>query len=114
VGTDVVEEEMRSVDGLGVNAAHTYSRLGVIAFTQLRYADAATQFANAAAVFPPGSVHEDKRIDYLQIEAYALYQQGERGDNGALRSAIDRYKRLLELLPREREPFEWAMIQNSL
>src|SRR5262245_23312033 len=100
---DVVAEQTRSLDRLAVNAADTYARLGGIALTRLRYAEAATHFANAAAVFPPKSVHEDKRISYLKKEANALFQQGDAfGDNGALLSAIERYKRLVDLAHRER------------
>src|SRR5215467_426209 len=102
---DVVAEQTRSLDRLAVNAADTYARLGGIALTRLRYAEAATHFANAAAVFPPNSAHEDKRISYLQKEAGALFQQGDEfGDNGALLSAIERCKRLVDLVHRERAP----------
>src|SRR5262249_29594209 len=112
---DVVAEETRSLDRLAANAANTYARLGVISLTRLRYVETAKHFSNAAAVFPPGSAHEDKRIDYLQKEANALYQQGdEYGDNGALLSAIERYKRLVELTPRERVPLEWATSRANL
>jgi tetratricopeptide (TPR) repeat protein len=113
--TEVVAEETRSLDRLAVNAADTYARLGDIALTRLRYGEAAAYFANAAAVFPPKSAHEDKRIGYLAREATALYLQGyEFGDNDALRSAIERRKRLAELIPRERAPLQWARTQNSL
>src|SRR5262249_5088148 len=100
---------------LAVNVAETSARRGEIALTRLRYAEAATHFANAAAVFPTNSAHEDKRINYLEREASALYQQGnELGDNGALLSAIERRKRLVELLPRGRVPLDWATTQNNL
>jgi tetratricopeptide (TPR) repeat protein len=113
--TDVVAEQTRSLDRLTVNAADTYDRLGDIALTRLRYAEAAKHFANAAAVFPPGSAHEVKKIEYLASEASALYQQGhEFGDNGALFSAIERRRRLIELMLRERVPSRWAMTQNNL
>jgi tetratricopeptide (TPR) repeat protein len=112
---DVETAQRRAHDRLAMNEAETSARRGEIALTRLRYADAAIHFANAAAVFPPKSTHEDKRISYLQKEASALYQQGdERGDNGALRSAIERRKRLVELLPRELVPLQWAMTQNNL
>ena len=96
-----VETEQRgALDRLAVNAAETSARRGEIALTRLHYGEAATHFANAAAVFLPNSAYEDKRISYLQKEASALYQQGhEFGDNGALLSAIERYKRLVELRP---------------
>src|SRR5215831_5607394 len=102
---DVVAEQTRSLDRLAVNAADTYARLGGIALTRLRYAEAATHFAKAAAVFPPNSAHEDKRINYVQKEADALFQQGDEfGDNGALLSAIERYKRLVDLVHRAHAP----------
>src|SRR6476620_5027709 len=113
--TNVVAEQTRSLDRLAANAADTYDRLGAIALTRLRYAEAATHFANAAAVFPPQSAHEDKRIGYLGREANALYLQGsEYGDNAALRLAIERRRRLIELNPSERVPLDWAGTQNNL
>src|SRR5262249_24925863 len=108
-------EQRRADDRFIGNEAETYAKRGEIALTRLRYGEAATHFANAAAVFPPNSVYEDKRISYLKKEASALYQQGyERGDNGALRSAIERRKQLVELIPRERVPLDWATTQNNL
>src|SRR5262249_7971099 len=122
---DAETEQRRAFDRLAVNAAETSARRGEIALTRLRYREAAAHFANAATVFPPNSPYEDKRVSYLQKEASALYQQGyELGDNGpleersamlgALLSAIERRKRLLELIPRERVPLQWAMTQNNL
>jgi tetratricopeptide (TPR) repeat protein len=112
---DVEDEQRRGLHRVAVNVAETSSRRGEIALTRLRYAEAAKHFANAAGAFPANSAHEDKRITYLQKEASALYQQGdELGDNGALLSAIERYKRLLALTPRERVPLDWAMTQNNL
>ena len=106
-------EQTRGLDRLA--AADTFSRRGEIALTRLRYAEAAAHFANAAAVFPPHSSHEDERINYLQKEAHALFKQGyEFGDNGALLSAIERYKRLVYLTLREREPLVWAGSQYDL
>jgi tetratricopeptide (TPR) repeat protein len=112
---DVETEQTRALDRLVVNAAETSARRGEIALIRLRYGEAAKHFAKAAAVFPPQSTHEDKRIAYLEREAGALYLQGhELGDNGALLSAIERRRRLLELIPREREPLQWAMTQHYL
>jgi hypothetical protein len=66
----IVETEQRSaLDRLAVNAAETSARRGEIALTRLRYAEAAQHFANAAAVFPLDSAHEEKRTNYLQSEA---------------------------------------------
>jgi tetratricopeptide (TPR) repeat protein len=111
--TYVAAEERR--DRHAINAAVAYAQLGEIALTRLRYGEAATHFANAAAAFPPNSTHEDERIEYLQREASALYQQGdELGDNGALLSAIERYKRLVGLMARARVPLQWAATQHRL
>ena len=88
---EVESDQQRMLDTLAVNAAETSARRGDIALARLRYGDAARHFANAAAVFPPESTHQDKRIDNLQKEADALYRQGDEfGDNGALLSAIER------------------------
>jgi tetratricopeptide (TPR) repeat protein len=112
---DVEMEQRRALDRFAVNAAETSARRGEIALTRLRYAEAATHFANAAGAFPANSAHEDKRITYLLKEARALFQQGdELGDNGALRSAIERYKWLIGLRPSTRLPLDWAKIQNGL
>ena len=112
---DVETEQRGALDRLAVNAAETSAGRGEIALTRLRYAEAAKHFANAAAVFPPNSPYQDERISYLRREASALYQQGDQlGDNAALRSAIERYKRLVELTPRERVPLQWAGTQNNL
>jgi tetratricopeptide (TPR) repeat protein len=112
---DVETEQRRSLDRLAVNAAETSARRGEIALTRLRYAEAASHFANAAAVFPPNSAHEDKRVDYLTKEAKALGSQGDEfGDNDALRAAIERYKRLSELNRHERGSVTWAAVKNGL
>jgi tetratricopeptide (TPR) repeat protein len=112
---EVETEQRRALDRFAVNAADTSARRGEIALTRLRYGEAATHFANAATVFPPKSAYEDKRISYLDREADALYLQGyELGDKGALLSAIELRKRLVELIPRERVPLQWARTQNNL
>jgi tetratricopeptide (TPR) repeat protein len=112
---DVEAEQRRAIDKLAVNAAETSARRGDIARTRLRYSEAAAHYAEAAAVFPPRSTNEDKRISYLQREASALFQQGDEfGDNAALHSAIERYKHLIDLTPRERVPLDWARTENDL
>src|SRR5262249_19044271 len=71
--------------------------------------------AAAAAVFPPDGVQAEKRIEYLEREADALYRQGDEfGDNPALVRAIERRKALLALRPRERDPLAWAVAQINL
>jgi tetratricopeptide (TPR) repeat protein len=112
---DVEMEQRRNLDRFVVDEAETSSRRGHLALTRLRYREAAQHFANAAALFPPQSAHEDMRISYLQKESSALYQQGdELGDNRALLSAIDRYNQLVHLMPRDRMPLRWASNQNDL
>jgi len=112
---DVEVEQRRSLERLAVDAAETSARRGDLALTRLRYGEAAKYFANAAALFPSDGSGGDKRIGYLQKEASALYQQGdELGDNDALFLAIERYQRLVHLMPRERMPLQWASTQNDL
>src|SRR5215475_5344172 len=108
-------EQARALDRLAVNAAETHVQRGDIALTRLRYAEAAGHFAAAAAVFPPDGVQAEKRIEYLEREADALYRQGDEfGDNPALVRAIERRKALLALRPRERDPLAWAVAQIDL
>jgi tetratricopeptide (TPR) repeat protein len=96
---DVETEQRRAHDRLATNEAETSARRGDIALARLRYREAATHFANAAAVFSPKSAYEDKRISYLQNQAAALFQQGDEfGDNAALLSAIEQYTRLVNLM----------------
>jgi hypothetical protein len=67
-----IETQTQALDRLAINAAER----GGIALTRLKYGEAAKHFANAAALFPPGSGNEEKRIEYLEKEADALYRQG--------------------------------------
>ena len=51
----------------------------------------------------------------MQREAGALYRQGDEfGDNSAALSAIERYRHLVGLRPRNAFPSDWAMTQNNL
>src|SRR5262245_21101121 len=98
-----------------LDRAGTLAKRGEIALARLRYVEAATHFAKAASIFPPASTHEGKRIGYITRQATALYQQGEEfGDNGALRLAIEIYKRVIDLSPRESVTLQWAAIHNNL
>ncbi|MGA7385759.1 MAG: hypothetical protein WBW81_14020 [Methylocella sp.] len=79
----------------------------------MRYTEAAQHFAEAAAKVPQG--HEDELWKYLNAEADALYLQGnEFGDNAAAQSAIERYRHLAELRPRNAFPRDWAATQVKL
>jgi tetratricopeptide (TPR) repeat protein len=112
---DVETEQRRALDRLAVNAAETSARRGEIALTRLRYAEAAKHFANAAAVFSPNSPQEDKRKGYLIREGRAIFLQGsEFGDNVALRTSIERFKTLVEMIPRETAFRDWVNMHNDL
>ena len=96
-----------------MEAAATPARRAAVALTRLRYLEAAGHFAAAAERVPPG--HQDERLDYLAQAADALYQQGEeKGDNQALAMAVERYRELQRLRPREQAPLVWAGIQTNL
>jgi len=104
-----------ALDRLAENKADTAAQRGDIAMTRLRYGEAAKHYADAAAVLASASTGEQKRLDYLNREAEALYQQGDEfGDNAALRAAIDRYRGIINLQPREHVPLDWAATQNNL
>jgi len=61
------------------------------------------------------SGHDDLRLSYLDRQADALARQGdERGDNNALRRAIEIYRQELQERTRDRVPLEWAATQNNL
>jgi hypothetical protein len=69
-----------------MNEAETSARRGDIALARLRYREAATHFANAAAVFPPNSAHEDKRIRYLQNSPFKPVPSAAKGGYQWLRA----------------------------
>jgi tetratricopeptide (TPR) repeat protein len=101
------------LDQQQMERAATAAQRGGIALTRLRYREAAHHFAVAARRVPPGQ--EERALAYLDLEADALYRQGEEfGDNAALVDAIARYRALLAQRPRHRVPLEWAKTQNSL
>src|SRR3984893_16197799 len=105
--------QTEALDRLALNAAQTTDQRGDVALTRVRYLDAAQRFAEAAAKVPQG--HDDERWKYLNEEADALYRQGDEfGDNAAALSAIERYRHLAELRPRNAFPRDWAMTQMNL
>ncbi|MGH6935163.1 MAG: hypothetical protein ACRED2_03095, partial [Methylocella sp.] len=102
-----------ALERLALNAAQTAAQLGDLALAQLRYPEAAGHFSRAAAKVPQG--HEDERWKYLHEEALALYRQGDEfGDNAAAESAIERYRQLIALRPRNAFPLDWAATQMNL
>ena len=109
----VEEIQTEPLSRLALNAAETNARRGEVALTRLRYLEAVGHFGKAASRVPDG--HEDKRLAYLKQEADALYRQGDEfGDNVAAARAIQRYRQILALRPRERVPLEWAATQIDL
>jgi tetratricopeptide (TPR) repeat protein len=100
-------------DRRALNLAKIEAIQGDIALTQLRHADAAERFEQAAALVP--AEHADERANYLFQQAGALYEVGDRrGDNAALRRAVDVYNAVLEHWTHERAPLDWAATQNNL
>jgi hypothetical protein len=90
--------QTEALDRLALYAAQTTAQRGVVAWTRLRYLDAAQRFAEAAAKVPHG--HEDERWKYLNAEATALILQGDEfGDNAAALSAVERYRHLAGVRP---------------
>jgi tetratricopeptide (TPR) repeat protein len=110
---DIEKAQTEALDRLALNAAQTAAQRGDVALGRLRYVDAAQHFAEAAAKVPPGN--KDERVKYLNAEASALLERGfEFGDDTAALSAIARYRALVELLPRNASPRDWASAQNNL
>ena len=111
--TAIEKAQTEALDRLALNAAQTTAQRGDVALGRLRYVDAAPRFAEAAAKVPPEN--RDLRWKYLNAEANALLKQGfELGDKAATLSAIERYRALVELRPRNAFPDDWAMTQNNL
>ena len=109
-----VQEQARAAgDAHMLAAASSTAAEGDVALTERRYAEAAELFGQAAGYVPNG--HASERGGYLLRQAGALSRQGdERGDNAALRGAIEVYGRAILDYPRERVPLDWAMTQNNL
>ena len=111
---DVELQQRQAHERLAADEAQTAAQRGDIAMIRLRYGEAAKRYADAAAVLSSETSNE-RRLDYLNREAKALYQQGsEFGDNAALHGAIDRYRRIVDLRPREHEPWQWVIAQDHL
>ena len=88
-----------------LGAASSTAAEGDVLLTERRYLGAAELFGQAADYVPSG--HASERGKYLLRQAEALYRQGdERGDNAALRSAIDIYGHALAEYPRAQAPLD--------
>ena len=96
-----------------LGAASSTATDGDVALTERHYREAADLFGQAAGYVPAG--HPGERLSYLDRQANALWRQGdERGDNPALRSSIEIYRRALEERTRDRVPLDWARTQMNL
>jgi tetratricopeptide (TPR) repeat protein len=109
-----LQEQAQAAAGAQMlGAANSTAAEGGVAMIERRYKEAAELFARAADYVPDG--HPSEQGSYLAWEAEALTQQGdERGDNDALRTSIDIWRRALTDYPRERAPVQWAATQNNL
>jgi hypothetical protein len=109
---ELKQKAQEAQDRHALNAAKLTAGRGNIALTQLRYADAADRFNEAAAFVPAG--HPDAQANYLSRQADALYRQGdEKGDNEALKQSIEIWHLVLAQRPRERVPLDWAATQRN-
>src|SRR5258706_6341626 len=80
---------------------------------QLAYRAAAAKYAEAASLI--AALDQQKQWEFVLAQADELNSQGDEfGDNSALRSAIERYRALLDQQPRARVSLDWAKIQTSL
>jgi tetratricopeptide (TPR) repeat protein len=96
-----------------LRVAQSEEKRGDLAMTRLRYSDAAEHYA-AAVGFVPAHL-PDRRNSLLSRRANALFCHGcESGDNDALRHCVETFRVVLEGVPRERVPLQWAAIQNNL
>ncbi len=112
---EILTKQLAQRDRLASNAATTLARRGEVALAGLEYVNAAEHFAGAAHTLPLGEEYSDRRFDYLQREANALFRQGDEfGQNEHLLGAVDRYQDVLQIVVRARMPPEWAATQNDL
>jgi len=95
------------------NQAGTRAERARLSALRLDRLAAAEHYRVAAETLPNEDVVV--RARYLIDSADALTTHGdERGDNDALRSAIDRYRHALTLVSRERDRDVWALVQNNM
>ena len=107
------EQAQAAEDAQMSGAAKSTATEADVALTERHYAQAAELFAQAAGYVPPGQANE--RLGYVDRQAEALFRLGdERGDNRALQSSIELYRRILEGWTRDRAPLDWVRVQNAL
>src|SRR5262249_29421836 len=112
---EIADKQTALEEQFAINRAATLAKRGEVALGRLRYVEAAKYFADAANTIPAGDDYAGQRRDYLLGEASALYMQGDGlGDNAALKTAIKRWRYLLDLTQRSQLPLEWAATQSNL
>ncbi len=110
---EVQKAQDKAADPYTLEAAATRAQRAGIALTRLHYGEAASLFAAAAERVP--SDHEMEQLGYLESQAEALYQQGDKfEDNETLEEAIELYRRNARQRHRERAPLDWALTQTNL
>lgn len=111
--SEAEKTQTEALERQAFDAAKIMALRGEIALSRSRYSEAAGYFAAAASTLPAG--RDDEYWTYLNAEADALYRHGnESGDRGGFESAIERYRDLTSLRPRNSFPRDWAMTQMNL
>jgi uncharacterized caspase-like protein len=108
-----LDRDEADIEARRVELAATYAEHAETAILNFDYATAAAKYAKAFE-----QVEEQDRAAALIFkisEADALRDYGDyKGDNGALRQAIQIYEAALSVATRKRTPEAWAKIQNKL
>ena len=107
------ERAQAAEDTQWLGAASSTAAEGDVALTERKFDQAAGLFGQAAGYV--SSDHKKERGDYLLRQADALYREGgERGDNNALREAIEVCRSALAQYPRSEAPISWANAETDL
>ena len=107
------ERAQAAEDAQWLGAASSTAAEGDVALTERKFDQAARLFGQAAGYV--SSDHKKERGDYLLRQADALYREGgERGDNNALREAIEVCRSALAQYPRSEAPLPWANAETDL
>jgi tetratricopeptide (TPR) repeat protein len=107
------ERAQAAEDTQWLGAASSTAAEGDVALTERKFDQAAGLFGQAAGYV--SSDHKKERGDYLLRQADALYREGgERGDNNALREAIEVCRSALAQYPRSEAPIPWANAETDL
>ena len=110
---EVENKSLSAVSGAMLNAAQAKAGRARIRKIGLDYRDAAQLYLDAAALVK--NVDQDLYLKYLADAADTYYDLGnEFGDNASLDRSISLWKELLEHLPRNKAPNDWATTQNNL